>query len=334
MKIAVVGGGYAGLAVTWNFLKYPQVSVDLFDPNPIGGSASKVSAGLLHPFAGLHSKKIIEADEGIKETRELLNIAASELSLPVSIESGLLRPALTKQQVDDYTLCAKRFPETRWLSTDECLSLYPSLSPNPGLWIPEALTVNTHLYLEGLWNASRRKGANWEQRSVHSLEELKDYDAIILCTGAQATPFLEVHNIKLSPLKGQIIELEWPSELPLMPFPINSQVYLIMNPDNKSCSIGATFERKFSDHLPDIAVAKQELLPKALELIPALSDAKILRCRAALRACTPDHRPLIKRLTDTCWIFTGLGSKGLIYHALYAKKIVDQVVRNGESYHG
>nr|CAB3469634.1 unnamed protein product [Digitaria exilis] len=55
LRYAVLGAGFAGLSVAWYLLKHSprdsRVSVDIYDENGVGGGASGVSGGLLHPYS-------------------------------------------------------------------------------------------------------------------------------------------------------------------------------------------------------------------------------------------------------------------------------------------
>lgn len=56
-----------------------------------------------------------------------------------------------------------------------------------------------------------------------------------------------------------------------------------------------------------------------------MKNASIANCYAGVRAVTPQHRPLIQRLSSSQWILIGMGSKGLLYHALFAKELVANI---------
>ena len=99
-----------------------------------------------------------------------------------------------------------------------------------------------------------------------------------------------------------------------------------MKSGNRSCLIGTTFEKKYKDLLPDIETAKNEILPKAFEILPFLKDSRILNCTAGARVVGPLHRPLIHHLSACRWLLTGMGSKGLLYHAIFAKDLVEQIL--------
>ena len=326
MHIAIIGGGFSGLATAWHFLQHAEIKVDIFDPAGIGGGASSIAAGLLHTFAGLHAKRNLMADEGVQAARELLNHASHMLGTPVYSSSGLLRPAMSEANQRDYALCAEKYPQdVQWWSTEQCQKNIVGYPEYPGLYIPLALTVNSENYLKGLWLACQAKGAQLRQEEIRAFDCLKNYAAIAICTGASSLPFF-AQKLPITAVKGQILVLEWPSDCPPLAIPLNSQAYIIMQPDNKTCIVGSTYERHFTTVHPEVDVASREIMPKVAAMYPPLKEAKIVGCRAGVRASTPDHLPLLKQLDPRTWILSGMGSKGLLYHALYAKKLAKQIL--------
>jgi glycine/D-amino acid oxidase-like deaminating enzyme len=325
MKIAVIGAGFCGLATAWHLLnKLPVSSLVLFDQRGIGGGASGIAAGLLHPFSGAHAKLNRFGREGMIETHELLTISSQALGTPVFNQQGILRLALTEEQKNDFLLCQTKYPsDVEWLESEQCQRLFPYLTSKPGLWIKNGITINSSLYLKGLWKACQEKGALLNIREIRQLEELQDFDLKIFTIGAH--PQLLPLPIPLSSVKGQVLELEWPSHLPPLPFALNSQAYLIMNSSLKTCLAGATFEKDYLHSDPDLEIAKKEILPKVIAMLPHLESAPIINCYAGLRSVTPTHLPLIKQMNQNTWILTGMGSKGLLYHALMAKKLIEQI---------
>lgn len=334
MEVAVIGAGFCGLAVAWHILQYtpslPHLKVTLFDAKGIGLGASGVAAGLLHPFSGAHAKLNWRGREGVESTQEMLKIASEAIGRPVTAKNkGILRLALSQDQKIDFQRCAESYPlETEWLDAASCQALAPGSGQGPGLWIKEGLTIYSSLYLQGLWMACESRGAQLKIKTIHSLEELSSFDAVILTTGAESRKIPELSMLPLKSVKGQVLELAWPeNHLPLTS-PLNSHVYILMTEGGKSCLAGATYEKGVQDDACDLETAKKEILPKAYELYPPLKGAQILNCFAGLRAVGPQHRPLMQRLSPTHWILTGMGSKGLLYHALFAKELVEKLMRS------
>lgn len=334
MNIAIVGAGFAGMATAWNLLQH-SCSVTFFDRVGIGGGASGVSAGLVHPFSGLHAKLNRRGFEGMCAAQKLFRVSEETLGRKVSRQTGLLRVALTEQQKKDYAKCAKACSEVKAVSVVECSRILPSIVPAEGIWIPSGLVVNSPLYLQGLWEACKSKGAKLVIEEIKTLEQLHSFDIVLIAMGAASNTLPGLEDLPLSKIKGQVIESLWPESLPPLTVPVSSQAYLLMSlavdsperSEKKSCLLGATFERDFPDERPDLNKALKELIPKIDPIFPQFKQFPIIDCRVGIRASTPHHHPLIKKVGRNCWVFTGLGSKGLLYHALFAEEVSSQIIK-------
>lgn len=118
-KYAVLGAGFAGLAVAWHLLKHcpkeSHISIDVYDEVGIGGGASGASGGLLHPYSP-KAKVLWRGAECWKECLELLTVAenAAQTKIPENIahdsscgsegpivlRRGILRPATSEKNVE------------------------------------------------------------------------------------------------------------------------------------------------------------------------------------------------------------------------------------------
>ena len=153
----------AAWLLAWEFLE-KGCAVHLYDPAGIGGGASGVSAGLLHPFAGRHSKLNWMGREGVAATQGLLEIASQSLGESVAQPTGMLRIALTDEMEADFKQAAALYEDIVWLSIEECQARVPGLSNRPGIWIRSTLTVRSPLYLKGLWLSCHQRGASLIQK--------------------------------------------------------------------------------------------------------------------------------------------------------------------------
>ena len=331
MDIAIIGAGFCGLAVAWHLLNhipaFPNLKVHLFDSKEIGQGTSGIAAGLLHPFVGAHAKLNWRGQEGFQATQELLKISSLALGRPIiAKDQGILRLALCDMQENDFQFCAKKFPiETQWLDAASSQALAPGCAPAPGLWIKQGLTIYSSLYLKGLWQACVQRGARFEQRSVDSLKDMQNFDITIVTTGAESLQLPELSSLPLKMVKGQVLELAWPKHLPPLTCALNSQIYVLMTESRTSCLVGATYEKGYQEAVIDIEIAQKQILPKAFDLFPPLKDELILNCYAGMRAVAPQHRSMVLRFSSSQWILTGMGSKGLLYHALFARELVDNI---------
>ena len=310
---AIIGAGFSGLAVAWHLLNSPHresLRVTLFDEKGIGGGASGIAAGLLHPFSGARSTLNRFGFEGMKATEELLS-AVSEKE-PLFVRSGILRKATSEIQRENFIKVANEFPFLE-LSSDELL-------------ISSGITVYPATYLAALWKAIQALGADFEKIEISSLESLKAFDACILCVGGGYERFEELSPMLLRRTKGQTLDYQWNQELPPLLRPLIAKKYLVMDETQSICIVGSTFERNFSQEEADFETAKKEIAPFAEELFPALKQMPILGCRAGFRVSGPAHLPVAKHLGGKVWTLTGMGSKGLLYHALFGKQLATELL--------
>lgn len=94
MKIAIVGGGFAGLGAAWHLLQHPNVLVTLFEANDVGSGASGLATALLHYYPGRHARRSWNADEAMQESLALLKLSEETLGKKVADYSDLLRVSL------------------------------------------------------------------------------------------------------------------------------------------------------------------------------------------------------------------------------------------------
>lgn len=326
MRIAILGGGFAGLAVTWYILHYSKGSftIDLYDPAPIAGGASGLSSGLLHMYTGKHARLAWEGEQCLKETHRLITVASQALSKPIVLSKGILRPAVNSQQIADFQHCAQNYTQTEWWDKQRCEKKVAGLQLPPeggGLYIKEGLTLDVRSYLQGLWQACAYHGTQYHQQAMISGSDLAEYDRILVAMGPLTKNFPPLKNLPIAPVKGQVAELKWPVHLKPLPFSLNSQKYIVMRPDHKSCLVGSTYEHQFSTDKAEQEKALKEIMPQVLEFFPALKNAEVLAVNAAFRASSPNHLPLVGKISDKYYFFTGLGSKGLLYHAWVGKHV-------------
>lgn len=314
MKIAILGAGLAGLSFAWHLLEKEGIEVVLFDPMGVGGKASRIAAGLLHPFGGMGAKKNPRADEGIQETLKLMEAAGVSLA-----PSGLLRLATLKKQLEEFagTAC---MDGVEWWAQERVRAFDSRLIAHPGLYIGNAWSIDPAEYLEGLFRACKAKGARLVLERVEALSDLDGFDRVVLATGAARSPVRGI-ELPLVQLKGQMLEMEW-DEAPLKA-PVTGACYLL--PKGNRVILGATFERDFSSDAADLAVAKDLLIPKGCELVRCIDERRVLGVRSALRAHGPGRRPVFGWLSERVFVLAGLGSKGLLYHGLYGKEGAERV---------
>ena len=302
LNIAIIGSGFAGLSLAWCLHKKRGCRITLFDKRGFTGGASRVAAGLVHPYS---SKTITLAPYGEQAYSEAVSLFAEASAFQEDdfiIHRGMVR--LTSD--DKALLCSYH---------DDC-------PPQPGIFLEKALTIDTNLYLNALIKGLY--GVTFVQESVSSLDDLKDFDAIVLCSGYETLGFKEAQNLPFNYLKGQGLEFVLPKNMKSLTHAISSKIYLTMM-KNGNLFAGATFERGLSDPEPDEKCAKEKIIPELIELFPQFNGIEPVSIRSGVRLTTKGYFPLTEKIGEKLWVFSGLGSKGLLYHALLGKQLASSI---------
>ena len=324
MHIAIIGAGFCGLAVAFNLLQQNH-KVSLFDPLEIGTGTSGIAAGLLHKYVGARGKKNLDGDSSLEATLKLLQIAEETLGEQIFEKTGLFRPAITPEQKIDFQQTALLNEGVFWLNERDCLNKFEGILPNEGIFISGAYIVDCPRYLKGLWMYCQINGASFERKKIHSLKELETFDKIIVTMGYASNTFPELASLKITPVKGQLLELTPTTINPLPSIPVSSQGYLLKSPQANTLIAGATYEKDFDTLEPNKEKAKAEIFKKITPFISLLDNYKLTNCRSGIRASTNNHLPFIQNFSNKIIILTGMGSKGLLYHALWAKKLTTDI---------
>ncbi|MBS0623128.1 MAG: FAD-binding oxidoreductase [Verrucomicrobia bacterium] len=336
MKIAVLGGGFAGLSLAWYLCRYTTGSarIDIYDPAPITMGASRVSLGILNPYMGRQAKKAWESDHCIKEVHRLITESSNAGEKPIILATGLLRPACTQEQIQEFQARASDYSDTQWWDKAACEKAVQGLQlpfAGGGLYIPHAVTLNIDQYLRGLWINIARHSVQYLKFSVLGKDTLAPYDRVVIAMGANCLDFAVLKDLPITRVKGQVLQLKWPEHLPPLPMSVAGEGQLVMSPDYKSCLVGSTYERDFKDFHSDQEFARREILNKISPFFPSLASAPIIECRARIRASSKSHLPMLGKVNDKIWFYTGLGSKGLLYHAWASSKLAQAVLLNDVS---
>lgn len=308
LKIAVIGAGFAGLSAAWHLAQSSLAGIVIFDGAGIGGGASGIAAGLLHPFGGPRGHLNTKGYEGLEATLQLIHEASEILGKPVAKKTGLYRIPTSSEQM---TLFRKSVELNTELS-------FESFFGYEALFIPNAFVVDSPLYLQGLWKSCEACGVEFRKEYIYRLDELNTFDRILIAAGGATKSFSECEKIPLRTLKGQILEASFPSPLRFS-VPLTTDAYVVPTSDNR-CIIGATYERQFEGTEPNLEQSKLLLLPRVASHFPEFLNASMLACKAGIRATAPNYFPYCRQVTEKAWVATGLGSKGLLYHGLLGKE--------------
>ncbi len=299
-RFIVAGRGFAGLAITY-FLKkrFPGSHVLLYDPNPLGASASGAASGLLEPIGGRLAIRSYRAEEGMAATKELLDVVSAHLGEKVYQAGGILHPPMTLDQKQLYEKKVQEHPE-RYAFDEEGAFL-----------VKEGINVFSRLYLEGLFSLVQSMGVEF----VAEKAPLDDDEAKIFLAIGVGIDALFPGQFRLT--RGQAMQVR--KGRTTFRLPKVHKGYVALDADPAIYHIGSTFERGTAP----LMEAPPALCERNKEIFPELPELEVLHVRSGTRVYA-DEKNIPKIIPKKNFLaLTGLGSKGLLYHALYAKELVE-----------
>lgn len=289
MRIAVVGAGLAGLGSAY-FLLQQGYQVTLFDR---GDGASRLPVGLCHPYVGKVGKRSVFATEAMALTNELIDFAEKVSHKKLADRSGIVR---------------KDWEPPEWYDDLEKVE--------GGILIRSGMTVFLKEYVTALADAL-------DVTLVQGKFSCEDaFDRIVFACGA------DIKNLGfLLPLgfvKGQV--LIGTSQIECNRSVMKASGHL--SPFGEGLlQLGSTYEHNFVSDEPDLEVACRELATKRKAFFTNPEDFCVRECRSGVRVSVQSsYTPIVQQLSEKIFVFTGLGSRGLLYHAYYGRHLANLLV--------
>lgn len=323
---------------------------------------------LIHPLSP-RGKLVHWGLEGLDATVRLIeqSVAAAP-DLPIQLRQELYRVAMDEEQIQMLQRTAQELPNiTEWIDHEATLDkiIEKECADNPsvqGKRILGALRLHSgcqviHVpsYLQGLLKAcennaiSTNSKVEWKQLNTSATElSLEVYDATIYCAGAgmlhrntfgqvvfsmpHKTVSTAVFPVQL--VRGQSIRLTSPYNWSVKQALLCGK-YVSPTPHPNHVLVGATHEFKTTpldreEVISELRQRTASLLPwneVNMESITLTSGVRVQSERGRT-----GRRPIVGRLSEKEWIFTGLSSRGLLYHALYGDILIDAVVLDCEEH--
>ena len=338
--VLIVGGGLAGACAAFCLAREGR-SVRLLEAETPGAGASGAAAGLANPFMARRARPTWRMAEAVEALRWIVREAEAEHTFD---ETGVLRPARNEKQAGFFQQAADEHPaRARWLAADAAEERFPGVrSPHGALWIEDGGAADVPALIEALLYAASQCGASvetnarvteWTEHDEYiSVEaeregapETLEAKRLLLCVGQAFEALPALTPLGLRAVKGQTLRLRRPAALRDQPLPgLSGNGYVVPRPDG-SLLVGSTYEHDFTDLAPT-AEGRQYILEKVSQMVPALAEAEVLSARAGARVSPPgSHLPALGPLPTSSegrlWVFTALGSRGLLTAPLLARAL-------------
>ncbi len=224
---------------------------------------------------------------------------------------------------------APEIGDIRLLDEEETRMMFPPLAEGYGsVFVSGAARVNGRALRDSLLRSAERLGARiiygdarlvLEGKKVVGAEANEVFhhaSKVIVTTGAWVQELMNAIGVdfRSKDLKAQIVHMELPEtqtgNWPVI-MPPGSQ-YIVPFEDGRIVA-GATYENFTHFDLRVTAGGMHEILEKALETAPGLTDSTILETRVGFRPYTPESIPVLGELPgfENILIGNGLGATGL-----------------------
>lgn len=322
----IIGAGLAGACAARLLARSRRVL--LADAGDHDAASPAAVAALANPLMAQRARpgwRVVDALEAYERL-----IRDLDLRDPLAL-AGLVRPAATSRQADEFAEVAGGYPElATWWTPDETLERAPWLAaPHGTLKVIRGGAVSVPDLLEALRRDAARQGA--EYRASWVLEGWADEGdrleavfrteagavrvetgSIVLATGPGFGRLSALREVSLHLVKGQLVRVR-PSVVPAGVLPVSGRGYAVPNADG-TVVIGSSYEHDFDDSAPTL-IQSRRLIARLIPSLPWLREASIVSESAGLRVTVPGRRiPMAGPLPGDgrIWLLTGLGSKGLL----------------------
>jgi glycine/D-amino acid oxidase-like deaminating enzyme len=342
----VIGAGLAGLHTAYELIRH-GVSVCVIDTNGVATGASGAPVGLANPATGRFATKTWKGEESLKQLSFNLQQAEGFSTSKFYRQTGVLRPALDvkialKMQKNIET-DSWRNERVAWLNEQEVKDFHPGIHCEiGGIWVSKGITVHIAEYLNALKKMIEEKHGIFYLYEDYTIKQAGNWNIqfrfrdvilskhIIHTAGiwTKSSPFW--NSLKMHPIKGQTLILETENH-PLFDHAVSALGYISRIKDN-TYILGSTYEHTFDHEHPDKAGEKY-MLDNLSRVLPRLAKkVQIKDSWASVRASTPNRKPYLGAhpTISNCYVFAGLGSKGLLYSSLGARYLANHLI-NDES---
>lgn len=335
VDVAIAGAGIAGACAA--LALSADRTVHVFEAAHPAAGASGAAAGLVNPLMGRKAKAVWQIDAALDAFETLLTAANAE---SLFSQGGVLRPTVEDKQVQFFQDAANRYADfAEWLPEDAVRARFPDVTTAGGaLHIPRGGAIDVPALVDAVLETAHPRGAtlhtttrvvDWDEHDetirVHTTRADGSRDTVaaghlVLAVGQGFPAFGALRALGLYGVKGQTLRVRRPDGLGPLP-PMSGRGYIV--PDGDTLILGSSYEHDFNDLSPSDD-ATQYIQQKTAQMLPGVDAAEVLDVQVGVRVYAPgSNLPIVGPLPNhtRCWVFTGLGSKGLLTAPLIAKAL-------------
>jgi glycine/D-amino acid oxidase-like deaminating enzyme len=294
----------------------------------------------LHPLSP-RGKLVHLGLEGLASTNALLD-QAMQHEEGVVLRNEIFRVALDANQASTLQKTARILPNlSQWMEPSELDHFHQQDLLGALRLHSRCKVIHVPSYLKGLWSAccaSAPGRSHWivdpgcTAASYDWKQKLADFDTVVFSAGSGLfSNLVPVEELPVSLVRGQSVVLKLDGVS--LDHAILGGKYVSPLPEKDEVLIGATHE---FDKIPwDKERVQEELKERSYQFTSTLWDNGCIdRITSGVRVQSDRGKlgrmPIIGKYEtqnhDNAWIFTGLSSRGLLYHGVFGDLLTDMLV--------
>lgn len=369
-SIAIVGGGIASVCLAHQIYQVaPDSQITIYcEDNELAIRGSGNKQGAIYPL--LQGGKSVMAELYATCFDYAMAYYSAEFTAGLAVEhgfTGVLQQAIKPELEARLKKVADTWPEhCEYLNAEQSSNIAGLELPYPSIYFARAGWLWPQQFCHALANklqhqyglevvlqtkiSSLKQDKCWQLYQHNNLLK-KEFDAVALCQGHQSNQFEQSAHIPLQSVRGQVSTLHTNTALAGLKTVLCHKGYITPAQSAHQC-FGATFMKDDNDE--GVRSSEQEAnLALLTKVYPQQKWAKdlvandVIADKAAIRAMSPDHLPIVGELFSNDWvnayvdnntgklrrgsipdsdlqnlfIFTGLGARGLTSAPLLAEHL-------------
>ena len=357
MRNVIIGSGVYGLSTAIELVD-KGMDVSIIDSNN-DDIASKNALGRLDPiFKGSGSSVKLENNNSTQRPKDQRNLALKSFNLHIDYYEKYYNgtpyeyefkniPTLQILNKNDARVLKNEFEEINKngfkvsiLGSNEEIKNHV---PNISKYINNAAIVEGTRFIDAksfIYSLKRRLidlGGNYIQNKAEKINIEKkeitlsdsskyDYDKLIICAGPWTNELLSSLNKKIDmyPAKGEIIKIEKLSSR--LNYHLHGSCSIVERSDGLIWIAATHNEYEFNSE--KTKKAEKELIKKASEIIPEISELKKIDHTACVRPSTKNGMPIVTEVIDSSDVYVATGGGGWgIMQCFYIGKLVLDLIK-------
>ena len=341
----VIGGGIVGM-MTAHFLNQEGMTVCLLERGETCRESSWAGGGIISPLVPWQYPEAVSSLVHWSQQYypRLAEMLLEDTAIDIEwLQSGLLMPGVAPEP-DILDWAGRHGCALQAVDAAQLESLEPGLGPAAGtsVLLPDVAQVRNPRLGAAMHSLLQRRGvaihehtevtgymvAGGRVRSVATTQGEYSASRVVIAGGAWSSPLLAMLDISLpvKPVKGQMIQYRTPPGL-LRHIVLYRDHYLIPRRDGLLLA-GSTLEDTGYDK-STTDTARQMLMQKAVQLVPALGNYDVVRQWAGLRPGVSDGVPFIgpHPACDGLFINAGHFRNGVVMAPASARLLADLMLQ-------